>query len=730
MQPWVRQTEAEMQELKDKLEKLNLESTQGVSPVDTQNNSSLQDTFTFIPKEDGTILTQANAIDFVGDITSSASVKVDGSITVGQKPEFTEGAEGVEVTGSAPYFEVSPGATEVNPVTGKQFATPGTFKMNDTSLDMNAYGQIAGNGLSISLSNDSDLMGYAQSISDVTYGVIYIEGSDWVEGQPLDEIPVIVYEIPLTDINRALFVAGAYVDVEGIDPVDFDIINGLISEVEIDEIDFKLYFKIQGENLALTYVSGGQVSLNSPSQKYESVISVGGPGQENNFYGSRISQRGVFLGPNSGTEYEAVSSLEAGGLVTPIVNAKDMLVVSQTGIYIQEEEPTNPVDGDLWINPNASAEVWELASTTNAELTDLQGSVTDLQGNLTELSDNFDVLAFTISSELNQQVALINQRTSDNHVLNSGFDFWQRGTSFAVSSTRYTADRWRAGRTSSVAGATISRSSVPPTGLEYGIVVRRDAGNTSTQAIILAQTFETSGIEVAGKRVTLSFYGAAGGSYSASGDQLSFGFTSSSASPETVGYASGGLFISSNPDLTTGSATANLTSSYQRFTADFFIPSTANALQIWFRHNPTGTAGTDDFFRISGVQLEGASAFTDPDTPSRYKRNSPNIQAELAACQRYYQTFTSANTTVGFGHGTTTTNVRFQIPTTVQMRAAPTMTFTDFNWIGGATGALVTSASASQSSAFGVTGNATVPAVSVNTVYIMRSDSMTLEAEL
>ena len=709
MQPWVRQTESEMQELKDKVEKLNSESTQGVSPVDSQTNSSLQDTFNFIPREDGTLLTQANAIDFVGDITSSASVRVDGSITVGEKSEFIEGPEGIEVTGSAPYFEVSPGAVEVNPVTGKQFSTPGTFNVNDTSFNINAYGQIAGNGLAISLSNDSFLMGYFSPIVDVTSGVIYRQGSNWVEGDPEDEIPVTIYEIALADIydiSTEIFTAGTYVDVEGIDPTELNIINGLISEVDIDEVNLKLYIKIEGDNSAFTYVSGGQVSLNSPSQKYESAVSVSGPAA-NNHSGSTINQYGVFVGPNGGNGYEAQSFLSSTGLMTPTVIAKDKLVVSETTMYVQSEEPTDPLDGDLWVKPDASAEVWEVSSKLTATDEELQ-----------ELTLYVDA----VQDQLN--FAIAQKPISHNYVLNSAFDIWQRGTSFTYGATIYSADRWRVGRTSSVAGGTTTISTTVPTGFDYSTFVQRDSGNTSTNALILSQPFESAGKNLRGKTVTLSFYALRGTAYSASSNLIRFGFNSASVAPEAVAYASGGLFLGSNAGFNSGELTATLSTSWQRFSGTFTIPTDADAFLIYFRHSPTGTATSGDFFRVTGVQLEEGSVATP------FKKNSGNIQSELAACQRYYQSFTSSNTTVGFGHGTTTTNVRFQIPTTVQMRAAPTMTFTDLNWIGGATGAVVSSASANQSSAFGVTANATVPAVSVNTVYIMRSDSMTLEAEI
>jgi hypothetical protein len=97
------------------------------------------------------------------------------------------------------------------------------------------------------------------------------------------------------------------------------------------------------------------------------------------------------------------------------------------------------------------------------------------------------------------------------------------------------------------------------------------------------------------------------------------------------------------------------------------LPETTHAFQVYFRHNPTGTAGAEDFFRIANVQLEIGETATD------YKRNAPNAQAELAACQRFYAR--TANQ-IDFGYQTDTNGFGaanfIGFPT--EMRAIPTIT--------------------------------------------------------
>lgn len=639
MQPWVRQTEQEINALKNTIEKISSQVQGPSSGTNIQRNSGINDTFIFIPQEDGTTVTQARAIDFIGEITSSASIESDTSISVGERVEIVE-QEGIQtVLDTAPYFRATSGTYDINSITQKGFYTPGKLDVNDMSLNVNGYGQISGQGLQVNLYNN-EFGGYRAQVLDVTSGFIYRQDTDWVEGDPEQEIPVTVYNVTLNEVNEALFAAGTYIDVDGIDPIEFNLTNALIVEVEVDEVGFILSLKIEQDKSAFTYVDGGQVSLNSPSLKYESAVSVNGPGAENDYQGSRLSQNGLFVGPNGGSENEATSSLDSDGLITPIVNAKDKLVINQNGFYVQADEPASPSDGDLWINPEAASQVWDVANR-----------VTD------------------VASEAAAIAADVSLRpVSHNYVLNSAFDIWQRGATFTYGATAYTADRWRAGRIGSVAGGSTTRSTTVPTGFDYSISLQRVSGNTATNGLILSQPFESAGKNLRGKTVTLSFWALRGANYSATSNLLEFGFDSSSETPTAVGYTTGGLFAPDSDDRVIQTVSVALTTSWQRFSGTFTIPITTDAFQIWFRHNPTGTAGTNDFVRIAGVQLE-EGLFMTP-----FKKNSGNIQAELAACQRYYYRISPAvsGNIYGTGYGATAASVRAVTQFPVPMRIAPT----------------------------------------------------------
>jgi hypothetical protein len=656
MQPWVRQTEAEMQDVKNKIERIASGLQVAGIETNTSINSALDSSFTFTPQEDGTIVTQANAIDFIGDITSSASVNVDGSITVGSKPEYKEGQEGPEIIGSAPYFEITPGASEVNPVTGKEFFAPGTFKINDTSLDVNGYGKIAGNGLSIFLSNDSDLMGYSSAILDIAPGVIYVKGSDWVEGEPEDEVAVTVYEIALNETNLSIFLTGAYVDVAGVDPTELNFTKGLIVDTDIDELNSKLYLKFEVDNSVFTYVSGGQVSLNSASEKNESIVSISGPGGENDYSGSRVSQYGVFVGPNGGSEYEAPSSLQASGLVTPIVNAKEKLIINDNGLFVQANQPTSPSDGDLWINPDAASEVWNVSS---------------------ELTKSIQEITSDIESLTTQ---LFKRPVSHNYILNGGMDIWQRGTSFA--GTGYSADRWLINNNS-----TTTRDTSTPNNLGFSLKTRRTSGSGA----FVGQRIESFNSQMlANKTVTISWWAKEA---TADGNSTML----------TLRYADAVDDFSATTDIVI-SPEFTLSTNWQKFTFTTVLPEEVkNGLLVQFGF----LALSKDFF-LAEVQLEEGGV-TD------FKRNAPSIQAELAACQRYYTRFgqVDSQSRLCFGVGTPAgTLIRCVLSLPVNLRVRPSAIefggsgffFADANTQHGFSGFLLSAATSAGVVSFDCTG--------------------------
>jgi hypothetical protein len=225
-----------------------------------------------------------------------------------------------------------------------------------------------------------------------------------------------------------------------------------------------------------------------------------------------------------------------------------------------------------------------------------------------------------------------------NGCLNSGFDIWQRGVSFTVgTATPYTADRWQAFRTGLVAGMTVTREATGDTTnlpfVQYCARVQRDSGNTSTAFLELAQSFESNqSIPFAGKQVTLSFYARKGADYSSASNVLTYRLDTGTGTDQNV--VTGGY----TGQAATINATATLTNTWQRFQTTATLPTTTTELAVRFRNTPVGTAGANDYFEITGVQVEAGNQM------SPFTRNSGTIQGELAACMRYYEQFSSGTT--------------------------------------------------------------------------------------
>jgi hypothetical protein len=264
--------------------------------------------------------------------------------------------------------------------------------------------------------------------------------------------------------------------------------------------------------------------------------------------------------------------------------------------------------------------------------------------------------------------------SANNPVINGGFDIWQRGTSFAMSSAGYSADRWYQ---SARSGETISRQTTSDSTnlpfIQYCARVARDSGNTSTDAIRIVTLFESvNSIPFAGKTVTLSFYARRGANFSSASNVLTAQLATGTGTDQNLlagGYTGTAYPIGDNVTLTT---------TWQRFTLTGTVASTATELTLLFYFVPVGTAGAADYFEITGVQLDVGSVALP------FRRTGGTIQGELAACQRYYQksyeqgTAPATNTTNGaidYAVGTATTSpLGIPIIFPVTMRIAPTVT--------------------------------------------------------
>jgi hypothetical protein len=259
------------------------------------------------------------------------------------------------------------------------------------------------------------------------------------------------------------------------------------------------------------------------------------------------------------------------------------------------------------------------------------------------------------------------QAAGKNFVNNGGYDVWQRGTSFAAvgSAQDYTADRWK--ELNNTGLSTYSRQATGDTTnlpfVQYCMRVQRNSGQTATGAIYVTQSLESvNSIPLAGRTVTFSFYARAGANFSATSNVLSTTVSSGTGTDQNIN----GGFTGAVNVVNAGAAT--LTTTWQRFSFTGTVGSTATQLGYYFFYTPTGTAGANDYFEVTGVQLEVGSVAT------QFTRQGGTIQGELAACQRYY--FRSTPTTAygwlgsGMGQGATSAVIGVNIPVT--MRIAPT----------------------------------------------------------
>jgi hypothetical protein len=257
-----------------------------------------------------------------------------------------------------------------------------------------------------------------------------------------------------------------------------------------------------------------------------------------------------------------------------------------------------------------------------------------------------------------------------NAVINGAFDVWQRGTSGTANgftaATGYNADRFQnyyAGSMTTSRQATGDTTNLPF--IQYCARVQRNSGQTNTGSYYIAYTMEsTDSIRFAGRTVTLSWYARAGSNYSPTSSLLNYLLQTGTG---TDGNQLFGFTGSATPINTS----ATLTTTWQRFTATATLASNIAQVGFQFYGTPTGTASTNDYFEITGVQLELGSVAT---TFKRSNGSGGTFQGELAACQRYYWRHTAGSLYASFASGlcTSTSAGYVNVINPVAMRIAPT----------------------------------------------------------
>lgn len=234
--------------------------------------------------------------------------------------------------------------------------------------------------------------------------------------------------------------------------------------------------------------------------------------------------------------------------------------------------------------------------------------------------------ALTVS-QVNAMLQNNNAGAYRNYLINGDFSVWQRGTTYALTtSLAYgSADRWAVVMQTSAAGiANRDTSPVTAVGFKYDLKMGRTAASVLTTYIQAIQVIESkNALQLAGKDITISFYAKAGANLSnALHANIVYGTgTDESAASMVAGGWTG--FNNSND------FTPTLTTSWARYQQTFALSSTATEVGLNLYYLTTGTAGTDDNIYITGVQLEIGTVAT----PFEFRP----FATELDLCRYYYE---------------------------------------------------------------------------------------------
>jgi hypothetical protein len=193
-----------------------------------------------------------------------------------------------------------------------------------------------------------------------------------------------------------------------------------------------------------------------------------------------------------------------------------------------------------------------------------------------------------------------------NRIINGDMRVAQRGTSVASpANLAYVMDRWF--NVFGAANRTYTQLSDIP-GFGNAIRCQRVAADTAVTPYGVTQIIEWQNIaDLQGKTVTISYTAYAGANYSATSSLIAIAVVSGTVADQGSGvYWSPGWTGATAPLSTS----VTLTGAAQRFSHTCTIPSGCKELAIGFTSTPTGTAGANDYFEVTGVQLEPGSVAT------------------------------------------------------------------------------------------------------------------------
>ena len=254
--------------------------------------------------------------------------------------------------------------------------------------------------------------------------------------------------------------------------------------------------------------------------------------------------------------------------------------------------------------------------------------------------------------------------TARNLIINGAMEVAQKGTSHTSGAQTYWLDRFYT-YIFGASGRTISQTTNAPDGFKHSIKMQRDNGDSATTGFYFSQPCESAScVGFAGSKITLSFYARKGANFSSTSDYINVAVYSGTGTDESlIAGLTGSVAV-------IGAVNQAITGDWVRytFTSGSVVPTNSNQLVFQIIQTPTGTAGADDWYEITGIQIELGESATD--------FVHEEYGTTLAKCQRFFLNYVQGNTksigTGGFYNGTVLA-VHYQVPVT--FREAPSLAF-------------------------------------------------------
>jgi len=323
------------------------------------------------------------------------------------------------------------------------------------------------------------------------------------------------------------------------------------------------------------------------------------------------------------------------------------------GIGNLVEDTTPQLGGDLDMNSNSI----DFPSTAN---------ISDVKDEDNMASDSATMLATqqSIKAYVDTTTAAVAVPTNRNLIINGAMEVSQKGGgSHTTAAATYWVDRFYT--YTAAAGRTISQTTDAPDGFKHSIKLQRDSGTTPVDPQYFSQPAESAScVGFAGETITLSFWARAGANFSPASNYINVGVHTGTGTDQSMmaGLTGSAVVI--------GTTNQAITTDWARysFTSGSAVPTTSNQLVFQIITTPVGTAGANDWYEITGVQLEIGSAATD--------FVHEEYGTTLAKCQRFFLNYVQGhNKNIGTSGFYNTTTVSTNVTPPVTFREAPTMAF-------------------------------------------------------